>query len=160
MSQAIRAALTASDSVFNTVPDSTLFSRTNDRQNTFASTHGRDFSVPGPTQSTQVVYDSTSWSAVPPPLGFDDLAPSSIEGSGHRRFAPTLGSVQYDPATASGGPDWQMRPLTSTAVRAPRHFPREGVRGGRIQDPPRPAGEGGSSDTLNCPTYRFVWVDE
>ena len=37
-----------------------------------------------------------------------------------------------------------MRPLTSTAVRAPRHFPRAEFRGGRIQDPPRPAGDGGS----------------
>ena len=123
-------------------------------------TQGRDFSVPGPNQSTQVVYDSTSWSAVPPPLGFDDPAPSSIEGSGHRRFAPTLGSVHYDPATASGGPDWQMRPLTSTAVRAPRHSPRAEFRGGRIQDPPRPAGEGGSKIPPIAQPTAAVWVDE
>ena len=135
-----------------------MFSRPEDRPDTFASYQSRDFSTTGPNQSTQVVYDSTSWNTEPPPLGFDDQAPSSIEGSGYRQFVPTLGSVHYDPATASGGPDWQMRPLTSTAVRAPRHFSREEFRGGRIQDPPRPEGEGGSKiPPIAVLLFRMGW---
>ena len=74
-------------------------------------------------QSTQVVYDSTSWNAVPPPLGFDDQAPSSIEGSGHRRFAPTLGSVHYDPATASGGPRLADATVNQYGGKGPSAFP-------------------------------------